>query len=147
ITLHGGGDVTVTSFSTTGNASVTSDTGKIINAQQGRLSATNHLTLSAGTAVGATGTGNEIDIATSNLTATASNGDLYVDNSTAATLASVVATGGNVSVTNAGNVVVETVKALGNQVTITANTGAITDDGSGQGVQGGTLILTGRDGI
>jgi len=125
VTISSEGDATITTITTTGNVSVTSTAGSIIDdgVQATRITG-NLVTLTAATNGGAAAANDDIDTNATSLTATATTGNLFVAEQDSIILNAVTA-GGNVNIAAGTSILddgVQGTRVTANGVTLTAAT-------------------------
>ncbi|MEJ0035889.1 MAG: filamentous hemagglutinin N-terminal domain-containing protein [Gammaproteobacteria bacterium] len=152
VTLNGHNDVRVSNITTTGNASIASTNGNIVDdPTTGTVIKANGLTLSATTGkIGDSATGADIDTQVATLTATSAHG-VYVTEQDALTVANVGAGDGAIAVTADGaltldnNAVVATSNA---PVSLTSTNGALSmSSGSAITAGSGAVALSAKGNV
>ena len=147
VTLFGNGDVTVAVIATTGNVSVTSTTGDIVDdtSPSTRRITANNLTLNAHGSVGAAG---DLDTQVTSLAGTV-GADVNIHETNGLRLNGITAGAqgsGDLNVTSdTGDIVVASASAH-DTANLTATAGSITDDHTGFGVHADTVSLTANNG-
>jgi len=141
------GDMTVATILAAGQpVTLTANSGSIVDdANDGTGITGSAVSLNASGAVGAAG--NQIDTAATSLSANAGLGGVFITQSGAVTLSSIIS-GGPVSISNSGgDMTVATVSAGLQGVTLTANAGSILDDGvNTTRITGGAVSLNAATG-
>jgi len=149
VSITAAGDMVVNTVNATKNVMLTSSGGMLIDGNQ----ASNNITAKQVTLAAATGIGqsaNAIDNTVERLTATATNGGVFISMGIPGIVNSVTAggTGNNASITAAQGLTLGLVTANGGAVTIDAGNGTITDgNGITANIVSASTSLTAKNGI